>query len=311
MSLTKFKFPLYFLVVTPLIFSNAFGGGKRVKITRVNSQTPVIVGLGSASADATATRGNTGSEKRGKRAHLRIRDVMVIGEGDAPLTPPVPSRRNHRSPGPEELYHQAEFFQPNLASFLLGCWVRRGKLGAPNYAELDRIVDRSYQVLLKKLHDEENGYDRFQGNLRAYLFGIGYNIFRDYTKSPRSRPTVDVTQEQSGDDAFPQPLTEYYQNVNTEELLLKELEWERIRDEGIQGEILYMYYYEGWTDEEIGKELNIPRSTIQKWRCQGIQKNTERFKELLTKLKPRFFYNFIDQTNPDFKSGFVISQYYS
>ncbi|MBI3234216.1 MAG: sigma-70 family RNA polymerase sigma factor [Bacteroidetes bacterium] len=134
-------------------------------------------------------------------------------------------------------------------------------------------VTESEDVLQKtfmKIWDNFDAYDSSKGRLYTWMINIARNLAIDSTRSKHEKIKTKIRSTSDNVYAFENQLSE---SDNSHNMIGLKVILDGLKED--QRQIINLAYFEGFTQEEISKQLNLPLGTVKTKVRQAILKLRE------------------------------------
>ncbi|TCC90635.1 sigma-70 family RNA polymerase sigma factor [Pedobacter frigiditerrae] len=145
--------------------------------------------------------------------------------------------------------------------------------------KFDEVAEDVLQDTFLKIWKSIAHYDASKGRLFTWMANLAKNTAIDQVRS-KNYLKYNVTDEI--EDRLTKIDQENLISINPDRIGLKQLT-EKLKQD--QFEIIQLFYFEGYTQSEVAKELNIPLGTVKTKLRQSILALRQYFNETNTKLK--------------------------
>jgi RNA polymerase sigma-70 factor, ECF subfamily len=125
------------------------------------------------------------------------------------------------------------------------------------YTETQEEAEDILQMAFVKIWNNFSQYEESKGRLYTWMLNISRNSAIDYT---RSRSAKNNSKNQSIDNNVFELNKKYQYTENYDHIGLKTLVGKLKEDHQL---LIKMAYFEGYTHEEVSKELNMPLGTVK------------------------------------------------
>lgn len=123
-------------------------------------------------------------------------------------------------------------------------------------SDTDEAADVMQEAFIK-IWKHIGQYDTSKGRLFTWMIKIARNLAIDYARSSRSRNN---NKTETLTEATPLAVGDYTDHIKTDHLGLNKVIDELTLE---QKAIIDLAYFQGYTQEEIAKELNVPLGTVK------------------------------------------------